>query len=262
MTESGGWPPAVPGDGSHIHAIWGTNLGVTEPGSSGSPLYTQQGRYIGQLHGGPSACGAADLSDYYGRFSGLLDRRRHGLDASQQLARPAGHRPASRSTAATPARFPAAPAGVTATATAPNTIQVDLERRSPAPPATTCYRAIGACPQTNYTQIATNVTGTTYNDTTVSGGITYAYVVRSIVTGCPSLNSNCDDAVATGGCTTPPTFAGLTSATSAGTAGLRAQPGLERGDGDLPGHDGEVQRVPLDDARAPRPARPPCVRAA
>jgi hypothetical protein len=59
--------PTPPGDGSHIRAFW--TLGVTEPGSSGSPLYSPQGRFVGQLHGGPSACGASDLSDYYGRFS-------------------------------------------------------------------------------------------------------------------------------------------------------------------------------------------------
>ncbi|MBI4717263.1 MAG: proprotein convertase P-domain-containing protein [Planctomycetes bacterium] len=59
--------PAVPGDGTHVHATW--SLGVTEPGSSGSPLFDVNHRVIGQLHGGPSACGASDLSDYYGRFS-------------------------------------------------------------------------------------------------------------------------------------------------------------------------------------------------
>lgn len=50
---------------------WRPNLGVTEPGSSGSPLFiesTQQ--IIGQLWGGPSACGVdpSDRLDYYGRF--------------------------------------------------------------------------------------------------------------------------------------------------------------------------------------------------
>lgn len=59
--------PAVPGDGTHVHATW--SLGVTEPGSSGSPLFDVNHRVIGQLHGGPSACGAGDLSDYYGRVS-------------------------------------------------------------------------------------------------------------------------------------------------------------------------------------------------
>lgn len=42
--------------------------GVTAPGSSGSPLYNQDGRIMGQLYGGYSVCGD-DLSDYYGRIS-------------------------------------------------------------------------------------------------------------------------------------------------------------------------------------------------
>ena len=211
MTQSGGWPPTVPGDGSHIRAIWGPNLGVTEPGSSGSPLYTQPGRYIGQLHGGPSACGAADLSDYYGRFS---------LSWSGGNLQPwldPGNTGVITLDGRNACTFPAAPAGVTATATAPNTIQVTWT----AVPGATSYnvlRAVGACPQTTYTQIATGVTGTSFNDTTVSGGITYSYVVQSVVTGCPSLNSACSQATATGGCSMPPSFAGLTSATSAGTA--------------------------------------------
>ena len=50
---------------------WRPSLGVTEPGSSGSPLFiesTQQ--VIGQLWGGPSYCGVAASGrlDYYGRF--------------------------------------------------------------------------------------------------------------------------------------------------------------------------------------------------
>ncbi|MDZ4857915.1 MAG: trypsin-like peptidase domain-containing protein [Candidatus Hydrogenedentes bacterium] len=50
-------------------STWRPNLGVTEPGSSGSPLFiesTQQ--VIGQLWGGPSSCTAQDKLDYYGRF--------------------------------------------------------------------------------------------------------------------------------------------------------------------------------------------------
>lgn len=41
---------------------------VTEGGSSGSPLFDQNHRIIGQLHGGPSVCGGAQLWDYYGSF--------------------------------------------------------------------------------------------------------------------------------------------------------------------------------------------------
>lgn len=43
------------------------DLGTTEPGSSGSPLFDPDHRIIGQLHGGYAACGN-DLSDWYGRF--------------------------------------------------------------------------------------------------------------------------------------------------------------------------------------------------
>lgn len=52
---------------------WGVtqwDQGVTEGGSSGSPLFDQNHRTIGQLHGGASACGNASnaLSDEYGKF--------------------------------------------------------------------------------------------------------------------------------------------------------------------------------------------------
>ncbi|MGE0638552.1 MAG: T9SS type A sorting domain-containing protein [Bacteroidia bacterium] len=45
--------------------------GVTEPGSSGSGLWDQNHRLVGQLHGGASACGnpANQMNDQYGKFS-------------------------------------------------------------------------------------------------------------------------------------------------------------------------------------------------
>lgn len=56
-----------PGDGTHVRIIdW--DLGTTEPGSSGSPLFNQNHQIIGQLHGGGAACGNNE-SDYFGRFS-------------------------------------------------------------------------------------------------------------------------------------------------------------------------------------------------
>lgn len=55
---------ASPGDGSHLRvADW--DLGTTEPGSSGSPLFDQDHLVVGQLHGGFAACGN-DFSDWYG----------------------------------------------------------------------------------------------------------------------------------------------------------------------------------------------------
>lgn len=44
------------------------DVGTTEPGSSGSPLFNAEHRIIGQLHGGQAACGNSD-PDWYGRFA-------------------------------------------------------------------------------------------------------------------------------------------------------------------------------------------------
>lgn len=52
------------------------DAGVTEPGSSGSPLFNQDHKLIGVLSGGQAACmGTNDngLSDYYGRFGYAWD---------------------------------------------------------------------------------------------------------------------------------------------------------------------------------------------
>lgn len=55
-------------------ATWELNSwdeGVTEPGSSGSPLFDQNGRIIGQLYGGAAACSGTSNNgqyDYYGRL--------------------------------------------------------------------------------------------------------------------------------------------------------------------------------------------------
>ena len=43
------------------------DVGVTEPGSSGSPLFTPEGLVVGQLCCGLAACGSP-FDDYYGRL--------------------------------------------------------------------------------------------------------------------------------------------------------------------------------------------------
>ncbi|MCP4573938.1 MAG: T9SS type A sorting domain-containing protein [bacterium] len=56
-----------PGDGLYIRvADW--DLGTTEDGSSGAPLFDPDHRVVGQLYGGYAACGNNE-SDWYGRFS-------------------------------------------------------------------------------------------------------------------------------------------------------------------------------------------------
>jgi len=46
-----------------------TNHGVTEGGSSGSPLFNEQHRVIGTLSGGGASCSNLTSADYYGKFS-------------------------------------------------------------------------------------------------------------------------------------------------------------------------------------------------
>jgi hypothetical protein len=43
--------------------------GTTEPGSSGSSLFNENQRVIGQLHGGAASCSDPNGSDYFGKFS-------------------------------------------------------------------------------------------------------------------------------------------------------------------------------------------------
>lgn len=58
---------AVPGDGTHIRVTdW--DLGTTEGGSSGSPLFSPDKLIIGQLHGGFASC-TSQTSDWYGRVA-------------------------------------------------------------------------------------------------------------------------------------------------------------------------------------------------
>lgn len=55
---------------THLQVQWG-EFGVTEPGSSGSPILNANRRVVGQLHGGPSECGGALVNRYdlYGRLA-------------------------------------------------------------------------------------------------------------------------------------------------------------------------------------------------
>jgi lysyl endopeptidase len=62
-----GYLSDAPGNESHLRiADW--DLGTTEPGSSGSPLFDPAHHVVGQLHGGYAACNN-DLPDWYGRFA-------------------------------------------------------------------------------------------------------------------------------------------------------------------------------------------------
>ena len=58
--------------GAHWRVYWEeteTEHGVTEGGSSGSPLYDEDGRIVGTLTGGASFCDSPNAPDYYGKMS-------------------------------------------------------------------------------------------------------------------------------------------------------------------------------------------------
>jgi len=58
-----------PGKASTFWKVFRWDVGVTEGGSSGAPLFTPQGRFIGQLKGGSSSCLFLDGEDFYGRLA-------------------------------------------------------------------------------------------------------------------------------------------------------------------------------------------------
>ncbi len=63
---SSDYEPSPISPNSHWKVIW--NNGTTEGGSSGSPLFNNNHRIIGQLHGGWASCSSPSSADYYGRF--------------------------------------------------------------------------------------------------------------------------------------------------------------------------------------------------
>ncbi|HET6567396.1 MAG TPA: T9SS type A sorting domain-containing protein [Rhodothermales bacterium] len=75
ITENGGSSGTT-----HWEVRW--DVGITEDGSSGSPLFDNNKRIIGQLHGGSSFCSVPHNPDWYGRFSVSWD---HGSTASERL---------------------------------------------------------------------------------------------------------------------------------------------------------------------------------
>lgn len=80
---------AMPGVYTHWRVKWSATTnghGVTEGGSSGSPLFDNNGSIIGSLTGGESSCDSINLDkpDYYGKFS--YSWNTNGSDSSKQLS--------------------------------------------------------------------------------------------------------------------------------------------------------------------------------
>ena len=119
-----------------------------------------------------------------------------------------------------PCTTPGVPAIGTATVPGNNQITISWTAGSPAGATYNVYRSTGACPGGTYTLIQSGLTASPWTDTTVSGGTTYSYEVAAVDStgGCESAKSGCASALATGACTAPPAFAGLTSVTNPGNS--------------------------------------------
>ena len=63
---SSDYEPAPISPNSYWKVIW--DIGTTEGGSSGSPLFNQNHRIVGQLRGGLASCSKPIDPDFYGRF--------------------------------------------------------------------------------------------------------------------------------------------------------------------------------------------------
>ena|GEM_PF-5835047 len=70
-TERTGYYSYSSGNRSHV-MVESWDVGTTEGGSSGSPLFNEDHRVIGQLHGGYASCGADD-ADWYGSMATSWD---------------------------------------------------------------------------------------------------------------------------------------------------------------------------------------------
>ena len=71
---------------THWRVTWSatvTDHGVTEGGSSGSPLFNNSGRIVGDLTGGGSYCSTPTQPDLYGKFSYSWDQ--NGSTAAERL---------------------------------------------------------------------------------------------------------------------------------------------------------------------------------
>ncbi|MBN2236377.1 MAG: T9SS type A sorting domain-containing protein [Bacteroidales bacterium] len=80
---SGGLIGAAGGSWEVTWAATVSGHGVTEGGSSGSPIYSQDGFLIGTLTGGWASCSALTQPDYYGKFNFHWDK--NGTTTNTQL---------------------------------------------------------------------------------------------------------------------------------------------------------------------------------
>ena len=112
---------------------------------------------------------------------------------------------------------PAAPSTPTLATPAANQVQVSWNN-VPGAAAYNIYRSLGACPGGSWVPVALGHAATSVTDSGISGGTTWSYQVTAAsdtASACESARSGCASVVPTGECTLAPSFAGITTASSA-----------------------------------------------
>ena len=161
--------------------------GTTEGGSSGSGLWDQNKRLVGQLHGGSAACGN-NLSDYYGRLSvswtgggSSASRLSNWLDpAGTGASTLNGYRPGGGGGSDTTA--PSTPSNLSATAGSSSAISLAWSASTDTGGSGLSGYRIERCSGascSNFAQIATS-TSASYADSGLVASTTYRYRVRAV----------------------------------------------------------------------------------
>lgn len=175
------------GSGSTHWRVIDWDQGTTEGGSSGSGLWDQNKRLVGQLHGGSAACGN-NLSDYYGRLSvswsgggSSSSRLSNWLDpTSSGVSTINGYRPGGGGGGDTTP--PTTPGGLAATATSSSAISLSWNASSDSGGSGLSGYRIERCTGSScssYSQIGTS-SSTSYSDSGLSAATTYRYRVRAV----------------------------------------------------------------------------------
>jgi V8-like Glu-specific endopeptidase len=175
------------GSGSTHWRVVDWDQGTTEGGSSGSGLWDQNKRLVGQLHGGSAACGN-NLSDYYGRLSvswtgggSSSSRLSSWLDPTGSgVSTINGYRPGGAGGGDTTP--PTTPTSLSATATSASAVALSWNASSDSGGSGLSGYRIERCTGascSSYSQIGTS-SSASYNDSGLSASTTYRYRVRAV----------------------------------------------------------------------------------
>lgn len=155
------------GSGSTHWQVTDWNDGTTEGGSSGSALFDQNKRIVGQLHGGYAACGN-DRGDWYGRLSVTYPNICQWLAPGCTTKIVDGHNPGSGGDT----QAPSAPAGLSASNVAATSVSLSWN-------ASTDNIGVTGYDVYQGNSIATSVTGTSANITGLTANTAYQFRVKA-----------------------------------------------------------------------------------